>query len=191
MTHADEDAKQTVAVEVAPENGNALAAVPLALFPIGAAFAVEVRADEALVGRQIGLVIGLAVEAVESVVIRQVFDGGELKPVERDMRPIEIDRFHACRIGGQVGHGIASAGSDGDDAVAGLDGKCRHVDFRVFPDLRIDQPLEQPREQSFGKAPRERALFCVTARLRIVPSVACSVIKSSPDPRIPTSILQS
>ncbi len=59
MAHADEDTKQAMAIEVAPENGNTLAAIPLALFPIRPAFTVQMRADEALVGGKIGLVVSL------------------------------------------------------------------------------------------------------------------------------------
>ncbi len=46
-----------------------------AFFPIGAAGGVEMRLDKALIGSKIGLVIGRAVEAVESIVIGQVGDG--------------------------------------------------------------------------------------------------------------------
>ncbi len=72
MAHADEDAKQAVAIEVAPENGNTLAAIPFAFFPIVAAFAVQMRADEALVGGKIGLVVGFPVKSVECIVVGQV-----------------------------------------------------------------------------------------------------------------------
>ena len=58
------------------------------------------------------------------------------------MRGVEINRGHAARIGGQVRQDVAAAGRNREDMAVRRDRQRFHIDFRVFPDLRINEPLE-------------------------------------------------
>ena len=89
----------------------------------------------------------------------QVHEGGELQPVERDMGAVEVDHVDARRPAAEIGEHVAAAGADGHDAVALFQRHRLHVDFRVFPDLRIDEPGKQQREQALREPLRgERAV---------------------------------
>ena len=67
MGDADEAAEHAVAVGIAREDRDAAAAelMQRAAFPVGAALRIEMRRDQPIIGRDIGLVVGRAEEAVE------------------------------------------------------------------------------------------------------------------------------
>ncbi len=73
--------------------------------------------------------------------------GGEFQFVERDMRAAQVKRRDLRRIGDQIGQDIAAARRDRDHPAVRHDLQGFEIDFRVFPDLRIDKALEQRREQ--------------------------------------------
>ena len=98
----------------------------------------------------------------------QVAQGGNLQPAQRDMRGVQINGDDLARIGGQVRQRIAAATGDRQDAPAGRDFQRGHVGLRIFPDLRVDQPLEgkgkRALEQAtavFGGAIALRGFNCV------------------------------
>ena len=68
------------------------------------------------------------------------------------MRPVEVDRGDAGRIGRQVGEHVAAARGDGDHLMSGADVEGPHVYDRVLPDLGIDEALEREREQPLEHA---------------------------------------
>ena len=108
--------------------------------------------EEAVIGGRIRAVGGLAEEAEEVGLRRQVFHRCELQTVERDMRLVEIDGVDMGRRAGQVGKHVAAARRDGHNAVAFEQVHRLDVDLRVLPDLRIDEAGEQKRKQPFGEA---------------------------------------
>ena len=69
VRQADEAAKRTVLVGVARKDGDSPAAelMQAAAVPVGQTFRVEVRGDQTIEGRDVGLVVGRAEEAVERV----------------------------------------------------------------------------------------------------------------------------
>lgn len=73
---------------------------------------------------------------------------------------VEIHHIDAGRVAGEVGQHVAAARADGDDAVAFSKLHRFHIDFRVFPDLRINQTGKENPEEPFGKtAFRERLVL--------------------------------
>ena len=152
MAGADNMPKQAVVVEIVSEDADAAATERGSLVPISARGRVELRAQATIVSGDVGARIRAAEKAKETVVIRQVLSRADLEPTERNMRPVEVDRGDAGRIGGQVGEYIAAARGDRDHLMAGADVQRLHVDDRILPDLRIDQTLEGEREQALEHA---------------------------------------
>ena len=154
MADADEAAEQAVPVERCGRRARSAGARPMqaAALPVGAALGVEMRRDHPAVGLDIGRVVGLAEEAIERLPCRQAAGCRELQPVERDMRPAEIDGRDARRIGRQVGEHVAAARGDGHNVAIGVERQRLEIDLGVFPDLRIDQAAEQPLEHTLEKA---------------------------------------
>ena len=72
------------------------------------------------------------------------------------MRAVEIDRGDARRIGDEIGQDIAAAGRDRDHMAVRRDRECLKIDFRIFPDLRIDEPLEQAQGEEMLEQARAR-----------------------------------
>jgi hypothetical protein len=68
------------------------------------------------------------------------------------MRPVEIDRGDAGRIGGQIRQHVAAARGDGNDLMSRPDVERPHVDDRVLPDLGIDEALERKRKHALEHA---------------------------------------
>ena len=139
VTCPEEAPEQAVAVEVAREQGDAPAAERRSLVPVGARGRVEPAAQPLVIGRHVGARVGAAEEAEEGLVVGQVLERADLELAERDMRPVEVDRGDAGRIGGQIGQHVAAARGDGDDLMSGPDVERLHVDDRVLPDLGIDE----------------------------------------------------
>ena len=152
MRGADEVAEQAVMVEVAREQGDAPAAEDVAAFPIGARLGVDLIAQEAAVGGEICFFVGRAEEAVEGVVGRQQARRGELQLRQRHVRAVQVDGDDLLRVGGQVGEHVAAARGDGDHARMRLQRQRPHVDVRVFPDLRVDEPAEGEGEDALQDA---------------------------------------
>ena len=154
---AEDMPEQAVVVEIVGEEADAAPPERGALVPVGARGGVELCPQPAVVSGDIGAHIGAAEEAEEALVVRQVLRGADLEPAERDMRPVEVDRGDAGRIGGEVGEHVATAGGDRDHLMPRADAERLHVDDRVFPDLRINQTLERHGEQTLEYArARER-----------------------------------
>ena len=80
MTQADEISEQSVMIEIAGKQRDPLAAGEIATLPIGAALRIQRRLEEALVGRHIGGLIGLAEEPVERIVVGKLCGGGQFQP---------------------------------------------------------------------------------------------------------------
>ncbi len=121
MRGADEPAQQTALVNAVREAADAASADQVAAFPIAARRLVDMRADVALIGVEIVTAGGVAEEAQEARVIRQVPGRGELQRAERDMRGVEIDRGDRGGVGGQVRQRVAAARRDGDDVAVRRD----------------------------------------------------------------------
>jgi hypothetical protein len=154
---ADEAAEQAVAIEIAGEELDPALACEVAPLPIGAADGVEPRRDQPVIGLDIGLGLRLPEEAAEDRMIVDFAQGRELQMPERDMGAVEVDRADLRRIGGEIGQDVAGARGDRDEMVAGLQRQCLHVDDRILPDLRVDQPGEGEREHPLQQAgARER-----------------------------------
>ena len=96
-------------IEIVGEHADAAATERCSFVPIRARRRIEFRAQATIVGGDVGARIGAAEEAKEAVVVRQVLSRADLEPTESDMRPVEVDRGDAGRIGGQVGEHIAAA----------------------------------------------------------------------------------
>ncbi len=93
MAGADEIAEKAGVVEIIGEAPDpALAAQPVAAIPIAGGRRIEMRENVLPEGGDIGPGIGGAEEAVERVIVRQITGGGELQPIEGDMRGIDVDR---------------------------------------------------------------------------------------------------
>jgi len=102
----------------------------------------------ALIGPDIGIVLGVAEEPEEGLVVRQVAHGGELETGQRDMRPIEIDSNDLAGSGGEIGQDVAAARRDGDQARARRERQRPQVDLRILPDLGVDQTAKSEREDA-------------------------------------------
>ena len=98
---ADDMPEQAVMIEIVSEDADATATERRSLVPVGARGRVELCAQPTIVGGDVGARVGTAEEAEEAVVVRQILSRADLEPAERDMRPVEIDRGDAGRIGGQ------------------------------------------------------------------------------------------
>src|SRR3984885_5403691 len=144
--------EQSVMVEIPGEEADAASTERRSLVPVSARGRVELCAQATIVGGDVGARIGAAEEAEEAVVVRQVLSPADLGPAERNMRPVEIDRGNAGRIGGQVGEHVAAARGDRDHVMARADVERLHVDDRILPYLRIDQALERKRKQALKDA---------------------------------------
>ena len=187
----DEMAEQTEAVDVAGEEVDAAAVRKRAAVPIGAARRVEATAQLRIVGGDVGARIGVAEEAAERFVIRQMLEGAELEPAERDMGAVEIDGDDLGRVGGQIGEGVAAARGDGRDAIARAEAQRLEIDDRVFPDLRIDEAAEGGGEQALehaGAAQRPAAMNrCAQAFAGGAPRGANGMLHTSSHPLKPGS----
>ena len=124
----------------------------VAPFPIAARRFIQVRRDQIAIGRDIGAIVGLREEAVETVMIGQRLRRHQLQLVERDMRGVEVDRRALRRVRRQVGQHIAAPRRDRHHMAVGLDRQRVHVDRRVLPDLGVDQPAEGEGEGAFQQA---------------------------------------
>ena len=102
--------------------------------------------------RDIAGPVGSAEESVVEIVVGQAADARKLEPVERDVRSREIERGDAGGVGDQIRQDIAAAGRDRDHVVIRRDRQRLEIDVRVFPDLRIDQSLEQARKGKLQQA---------------------------------------
>src|SRR5690606_27479009 len=85
----DEQAEQAGVVEIAVESRDAPASAPAAFLPVAAGRRVEARGQEAVIGGRVRAVAGLAEEAEEVGLRRQVLYRRELQPVQCDMRGVE------------------------------------------------------------------------------------------------------
>src|SRR6266481_5231277 len=97
MAEADEAAEYAMAVGVAGEDRDAPPAELLqaAAFPVMAAQGIEIGRDQPLIGRDVGLGIGRAEEAIERLPRRQAAGRLQLQPIERHMGQAEIERRDA------------------------------------------------------------------------------------------------
>ena len=86
------------------------------------------------------------------------------------MRLVEIDGGDALRIGNKIREDIAAAGRDRDDMALRREGKRFKIDFRIFPDLRIDQTLEHPGKQMLKKSLARQRGAATDGRLQAVPA---------------------
>jgi hypothetical protein len=85
----------------------------------------------------------------------------------------KIDRGDPRRIGNQVGENIAATGCNRHDMARRRDRQRLHIDFRIFPDLRINQPIEQPGKQIIEHAfIREDAVRYRMQYIRLVNGLA-------------------
>ena len=138
-------------VEPARKKRNPAAARDRAFFPITPRLGIEIVAQEGFVELDILRAVGIAEKAAEMLIARQAPRGLAFQLVERDMGRIEVERGDAPGIRRQIRHHIATPRRDRDDMLAGFDRHRFHVHFRVFPDLGIDQPGEEKREEPFGQ----------------------------------------
>ena len=86
------------------------------------------------------------------------------------MRLVEIDGGDALRIGNKIREDIAAARCDRDHMALRREGKRFKIDFRIFPDLRIDQTLEHPGKQMLEKALARQRGAAADGRLQAVPA---------------------
>ena len=142
MRRADEAAEQPALVGAALEHADPPPADQIAPFPVAPRRLVEMRAQQALVDPHILRAVRLAEEAAEMRVVGQLLHRDLLQPVERDMRGVEVDRGDLRGVGGQIGEHVAAAARDGGDVAVRRDRQRLHVDYRVFPDLGIDEAPE-------------------------------------------------
>ena len=91
-----------------------------AAFPVDAALRIEVRRDQPVIGRDIGLVIGCTEEAIEDLPRRQPVGSDKLQAIERHVRAAEIDGSDAGGIAGQVGQHVAAARRDRHNMAVGF-----------------------------------------------------------------------
>ena len=182
---AEDMPEQAVMIEIAGEEADATAAERRPLVPVSARGRIELCAQPTIVGGDVGARIGAAEEAEEAVVVRQILSRADLEPAERDMRPVEVDRGDARRIGGQVGKHIAAARGDRDHLMSGADVERLHVDDRILPDLRIDQPLEREREQALEHARARQRLRAMDSSLEPSAGGATRIVARLPHEAFP------
>ena len=107
------------------------------------------RQEILVVGGYVGLVVGIAEEAVEGRVVGEVPDGCQLQAIECDVRRIEIHDGDVRGARGQIAHHVAATGRDRHDTARRLEREGFEIDDRILPDLGIDQPGERQRECPF------------------------------------------
>ena len=130
-------------------------------------------------------VAGLAEEAEEVGLRRQVLYRRELQTVQGDMRPVEVDGVDMRRRTREVGEHVAAARSDGDHAMAFEQVHRLDVDLGVLPDLRIDEAGEEQCEEPLGEArPGERPVLIDGLAELAVPAKAELAGKVGHDGRI-------
>ena len=99
------------------------------------------------------------------------------------MGVVQIQRRDTGWIGCKIAQNSAAARSDGDDMIARLDRQRFHVDQRVFPNLRINQPFkglgEQPFEQACGRQRRVAVHRIAEAGFRRPPQTRCDTPRHS------------
>ena len=81
--------------------------------------------------------------------------GGKLQLIERYMGVVKIQRGNAARIRREIAQDVAAARGDGNDVIARLYRQGFQVHDGIFPNLRIDQPLERSGEETLAQ-PRFR-----------------------------------
>lgn len=142
MNDADEAAELAVAAGVAGEDRNPPAAELLqaAAFPVATALQIEMRGDQPLVGRDIGLLVGRPEEAIVALPVRQPDERHQLQPVKRNMGAAEIDRSDARRIAHRVGQHVAAARVDRHDMAVGAQLERLEIDFRIRKAVRTAAP---------------------------------------------------
>src|SRR3984885_8847291 len=104
--------EQSVMVEIAGEEADAALTERGSLVPVSARGKVELCPQATIVGGDVGARIGAAKEAEEAVIVGQVLSRADLKPAERDMSPVEIDRGNPRGIGHEVREHVAAARGD-------------------------------------------------------------------------------
>jgi len=109
------------------------------MIPVTNRFGIELPAEVAFVGGDVGLVLGLAEETVERLVVGQVTGRRQLQAGQSDVAAVEVDSNDLARIGRKVGEDVAATRGDRDQPCAGLQRERTQVDDGIFPDLRIDQ----------------------------------------------------
>ena len=152
MACGDEAAEQAGAINVAAEDADASAAGHAAAVPVVARGGVELRREEEIEGLDVGRRALGCQEADDILVARQVAEGRELEAVQRDVVRVEIDDVDLARAGRQVSQHVAAAGADGDDPMLWAKLHRLHVDDRILPDLRVDEPREEQAEETFREA---------------------------------------
>ena len=65
------------------------------------------------------------------------------------MSAAEVERGDARRIADQIGQYIAAARGNRDHVAVALERQRLEVDVRVFPDLGVDETVEQSFEEAF------------------------------------------
>ena len=113
---------------------------------------IEPFGKKIVIGRAVGLVVGLAEEAEEFLVRGKVGERSQLQPRQGDMVGVEIDGDDLRRIGGQIVENIAAPRGDGDQPVVGLKVEGLQIDVRIFPDLVVHKPLKHQGEQALQDA---------------------------------------
>ena len=149
---ADEASEQAVVVEIAGEHVDAPAMQRDVFLPIAPCHVVEPFGKESVVGRAVGLVVGLPEEAEERVVRGKVDERRKLEPRQGDMVGVEIDGDNLRRICGQVVENVAAAGGNGDQPVVRLEIEGSQIDIGVFPDLVVHKSLKHQGEQTLQNA---------------------------------------
>ncbi|MDT4886223.1 hypothetical protein FQZ97_1225460 [compost metagenome] len=67
------------------------------------------RTDEALISCEIGLVVGLAIEAIEAGIVRQMLQSAKFQAVEGNMSAVEINSLDRGRVSRQIRKSVAAA----------------------------------------------------------------------------------
>lgn len=84
--------------------------------------------------------------------IGQVSDRGELEPVQRDMRGVEIDGGDRGGTGEQVVEHVAAARRDRHQPALRRQRQRLEIDGGIFPDLIVDEVPEPAREEPVEQA---------------------------------------
>ena len=151
MAEADAIAQQAMMIEVPGEQRDPLSSpssqVPA--FPVSPALRIKLIPQEAFVGLDIGLFVCLTEEPVEDVVGWKALRREQLEAPQRHVSPVQVHCRDFSRIGGEIGHDVAAARRYGHHAGTRTQVEGLHVHFGIFPDLRVDQPLESEGKQAF------------------------------------------
>ena len=89
---------------------------------------------------------------------------GQLQTRQRNMCMVQVQRRDAGWIGGEVTENVAAARGYGDEMITRLNAQRLHVNHRIFPDLRIDQPVKSCGEHALAHA-RQRESGIAVHRL--------------------------